>query len=142
MQVARDCAETGIEISLWHLPILCDGDNSGSAKEFDPNAFYTEVLLGEKDYKKWLTTCDGAKDVSASSTTAESYLEDEEGDEGLLSLSDRIQGSGTAGFDAKEYRMRRKEHKKRRLGTLMLNLNGTGLTGGSAIAMGYLCVPV
>jgi len=36
--VARDCAQAGIELSLWHL-------NQSSEHQFDPTAFYTKLLV-------------------------------------------------------------------------------------------------
>lgn len=126
--MARDCAETGIELSLWHLP-------PSRSDEFNPDLFYVEVLLGEKEYKNWKAIRgDGSNtNASLSQSYADSFTEEDS--EEMLSLRDRIQASGYDGFDAKEYRMRRKEHKKRRLGTVTLNLSGKG-EAGSAIAMG------
>jgi hypothetical protein len=51
-----------------------------------------------------------------------SALDDEDDGGAAESLQDRVQGCGLGGFDSKMYRVRRKEHKKRRLGTLTLRL--------------------
>ena len=45
VQVSKDCAETGIEISLWHMNNLSVG-NSGN---FDVNKFYTRLLVADED---------------------------------------------------------------------------------------------
>ncbi|CAM9181670.1 unnamed protein product, partial [Ectocarpus fasciculatus] len=108
VQVARDCAETGVELSLWCMPP--QGGAGGRGGSFDTERFY-----------------------SAGVDTSDGFAGDD-GEE-ILSLCDRIQSCGYAGFDAKDYKMRRREHRKRRLGTLTLNLHRPG-EGGAAIAMG------
>lgn len=124
VQVARDCAETGVEISLWHMPPQGGGD-------FSPSRFFVELLLSEKEFKQWREAREAGRPLDS---FADSLGEDDVDE--MMSLSERIQPSGAGGFNAKECRMRRKEHKKRRLGSLTLHLNGTGKPG-AAIAMGY-----
>ena len=120
MQVARDCAETGVELSLWSIP-------PQGAATFDAERFYVETLLTEKEYKAWRA----AKNAEAA--TSDGFIGDD-GEE-IMSLCDRIQTCGCNGFSAKDYKMRRREHRKRRLGTLTLNLHRPG-EAGAAIAMG------
>jgi hypothetical protein len=120
IQVARDCSQTGIEISLWSLP-------SVRRSHFDVDKFYVELLLSEEEYKK--------HKAGASSSQVKIEPVDDQ-DDTSMTLLDRIQSADMNGFDSRQYRLRRKENKKRRLGTLMFYLGDESKQPRYAIAMG------
>ncbi len=93
--VAKDCAEAGIEISLWHL--------NSSHHVFDPKIFYEKLLLA-------------ATAASASSEEAGEGSSGRRDDEdGAGALEQRMLGAGFDGFDALLSSVKRKEYRKRRL---------------------------
>lgn len=96
IQVAKDSAETGVEISLWHM-------NSFSKPEspFDTRKFYQKLLTLDID---------------------ENLLESEVDEQ----LAGRMVGAGFDTFDDMITQARRKEVKKRRLGSVKMHLS-TGL---------------
>lgn len=88
--MARDGAETGVEISLWHM----DRDEQ---HRFDVCRFYHRLLT----------------------------VDEEEGGEGESAYELRVMGAGAAGgFQEMVDLAKRKEHKKRRLGTVRVVLTG------------------
>jgi len=92
--VAKDCAEAGIEISLWHLNSL--------TRIFNPKIFYESLLLAA-------TTLTPEEKESQATTLGE------EGEEALTALDNRMVGAGCDGFDALITAVKRKEYRKRRL---------------------------
>ena len=88
--VSKDCAETGVEISLWHMN-FCD-----AKKDFDFNKFYSKLLTAEED-----------------------------------EVALRVRGAGDDGFPTMLAHARRKENKKRRLGSLKFVLGDAEGAGGS-----------
>jgi hypothetical protein len=130
IQVGRDCAETGVEISLWHMNRLHRASTSASARgsvgeqHFDPERFYMKMLQSAEQLKR-----------AAAGSVASTDIEDEDDDE-AESLRERVQGCGLNGFDVRQYRVRRKEYRKRRLGSIQLYLCGDERSGsGFAISM-------
>ena len=98
VQAARDCAESRIELSLWHM--------NKAKKNFLPDKFYTKLLAI--------------------------------GDDDASTIDLRMKGAGYDGFDTMMASVRRKEHKKRRMGSLMLTLGqgqGEGSTATVEIAL-------
>lgn len=94
IQASRDCSESGIELSLWHI-------NRTSAP-FDPSKFYTKLLT-------MLDSSDG-----------------DDGNEGIEDhIENRMRGAGYDGFDMMMANVRRKQHRKRKLGSLMFSLGGS-----------------
>ena len=51
IQVAKDAAETGIEVSLWHMnKVLCDKDgNKTGFSPFNIDIFYNKILVVDDD---------------------------------------------------------------------------------------------
>eukprot|EP01041_Mallomonas_annulata_P002598 gene2598-5080_t len=93
IQVAKDAAETGIEISLW-----CYNTPSGTA--FDINPFYKQLLLAGSNGG------DGANEEETEEET---------------DLSTRVQYAGDEGsFDSLLSNVRRKEYSKRQAGSIPL----------------------
>jgi hypothetical protein len=92
VQASRDCSESGIELSLWHM--------NRTDRAFDPQRFYVKLL------------------------TAGRSSEEEEGDGIADYIENRMQGAGYDGFDMMMANVRRKEHRKRKLGSLMFKLGG------------------
>jgi ATP-dependent DNA helicase 2 subunit 1 len=92
IQVAKDCAESAIEISLWHL-------NRSGSNPFDPSIFYEKILFP-------LAKNEAADD------------DDEDDDE---RLSGRMKAGGYEGFDTMMASVRRKRFKKRRMASLFLS---------------------
>ena len=93
IQVAKDAAETGIEISLWHMNksiISGNNDKPASFYPFNIDIFYNKLLV----------------------------VDDEE------ELSYRTKSAGDDGFDCMLAQVRKKEFKKRRMGSLMFHLGG------------------
>jgi ATP-dependent DNA helicase 2 subunit 1 len=88
--VARDCAQAGIEISLWHLNPKND--------IFNPRVFYFQLLV----------------DPTGSGNTDDDDLES--------SIDNRMLSGGFDGFDALMASVRRKEYRKRRLGSTLMAL--------------------
>ena len=82
VQVAKDMADAGVDISLWHM------NRTGCAR-FEAARFYARLLAVD--------------------------LEDQD------AIDTRMMGGGYEGFDAMMSNVRRKEHKKRRVGTGMLS---------------------
>jgi hypothetical protein len=90
VQVARDGAETGVEISLWHMDI-------DEHSKFDVFRFYHRLLA----------------------------VDDEGGGVGESAYEHRVMGAGAAGgFEGMMDLAKRKEHKKRRLGSVRMYLSG------------------
>ena len=92
IQASRDCSESGIELSLWHM--------NRAQTPFRPETFYTKLLTV------------GSVEDSGSADGIEDYIEN------------RMKGAGYDGFDMMMANVRRKEHKKRTLGHVMLTLGG------------------
>jgi len=94
--VAKDSAQMGIELSLWHM-------NCGESKSFDVNRFY----------KKLLTICEIDESLSN---------DDELRQELFLSFENRLKSAGNDGFKDIIGRIVRKSNKKRRVCVLPLIL--------------------
>lgn len=91
IQASRDCSESGIELSLWHM--------NRANKPFDPSKFYTKLLTVESNNDNTEGGCD-----------AEDYIDS------------RMRGAGYDGFDMMMANVRRREHRKRKLGSHMMTL--------------------
>jgi hypothetical protein len=129
-------------------------DSCGEEVLFNPLQFYVQLLLSKKDYDKFAKLESASASQRASDSqlvltqwsqtqhaTNMSALDDEDDGGAVESLQDRIQGCGLGGFDSKMYRVRRKEHKKRRLGTLTLRLARAAATpSDSEEITGDFCV--
>jgi ATP-dependent DNA helicase 2 subunit 1 len=110
IQAARDCAESGIEVSLWHMNRT--DAHSGRSVDFDPQKFYTKLLVAEGD--------------------------EEEAD----SIDYRMKGAGYDGFDAMMASVRRKEHKKRSMGSLIFHLGDPATAKGVGVKLFKLVNPM
>ena len=99
LTVARDCAQAGIEVSLWHL----DPPNN----TFDPEIFYMKLLRATSSI------------VITTNSQSAGVIDADEVDDAVQS---RIIGAGREGFDPNMAGVRRKEHKKRRLGSVLFSL--------------------
>lgn len=109
VQVARDGAETGVEISLWHMDrVISRPDGSGTMTvPFNISNFYSKLLLVNDD------------DGSGQSEAAYEH---------------RVMGAGSAGgFDELMDLAKRKEYKKRKLGSVRMYLS-CGLTPSASVA--------
>jgi hypothetical protein len=107
VQVARDGAETGVEISLWHMDrVIPRPDHSGSMTvPFNISNFYSKLLLVNDD------------DGSGQSEAAYEH---------------RVMGAGSAGgFDELMDLAKRKEYKKRKLGSVRMYIS-SGLSAANA----------
>lgn len=91
IQASRDCSESGIELSLWHM--------NRANKPFDPSKFYTKLL-----------TVGSSNDNTEGGDDAEDYIDS------------RMRGAGYDGFDMMMANVRRREHRKRKLGSHMMTL--------------------
>jgi ATP-dependent DNA helicase 2 subunit 1 len=91
IKVAKDCAETGIEISLWHM-------NPKPGQEFSPSAFYENLLQA--------------------TNIVDSKTEDEEE---AIGVEHRMRGGGDEGFDIMLASVRRKHHRKRKLRSMTMS---------------------
>ena len=91
IQASRDCSESGIELSLWHV--------NRANKPFDPSKFYTKLL-----------TVGSSNDNTDGGDDAEDYIDS------------RMRGAGYDGFDMMMANVRRREHRKRKLGSHMMTL--------------------
>jgi ATP-dependent DNA helicase 2 subunit 1 len=91
IQASRDCSESGIELSLWHM--------NRANKPFDPSKFYTKLL-----------TVGRSNDNTEGGDDAEDYIDS------------RMRGAGYDGFDMMMANVRRREHRKRKLGSHMMTL--------------------
>ena len=129
--VARDCAQAGIEISLWHI------DPAG--RSFNPDLFYMNLLRATTATSVSSATTNTAANSAATSLAVPSndpsqtsYLTAASQQQPLgaidvdlvdSSVQSRIIGAGAEGFDPNMAGVRRKEHKKRRLGSVLFNLS-------------------
>jgi hypothetical protein len=124
LTVARDCSQAGIEISLWHI------DPKG--RQFDPDLFYMRLLRAT-------TVGSTAASASADPTQAtvstlsqvSAVIDAEDADTAVQS---RIIGAGREGFDPNMAGVRRKEHKKRRLGSVLFSLTCPSASAETAAA--------
>jgi ATP-dependent DNA helicase 2 subunit 1 len=91
IQASRDCSESGIELSLWHM--------NRANRPFDPSKFYTKLL-----------TVGSSNDNTEGGDDAEDYIDS------------RMRGAGYDGFDMMMANVRRREHRKRKLGSHMMTL--------------------
>lgn len=142
--VARDCAQAGIEISLWHI--------DPKDRSFDPELFYmkllraTAVVSGSSATSTTgagASTSGSAAGPTASAASSVSALTTQTSiasgaaqgvvdvDDADNSVQSRIIGAGREGFNPNMAGVRRKEHKKRRLGSILFSL-----TCPSAVANG------
>lgn len=106
VQVARDGAETGVEISLWHMDrVIPRPDHGGSMTvPFNISNFYSKLLLVNDD------------DGSGQSEAAYEH---------------RVMGAGSAGgFDELMDLAKRKEYKKRKLGSVRMYIS-SGLSSSA-----------
>lgn len=108
VQIAKDCADGGIEISLWH----CD---RSAHRAFSPALFYHRLLKASI-----LKTADGDED--------EDELDEEE------NLQSRMMGGGFDGFDSSVASVRRKQFRKRRMGQLLFSFTDRPLLSPSGDA--------
>lgn len=110
-----------------------DGSSNNSPNEqlFDPERFYIKILLSAKDFIKY------QQQRSQSSLLDDSRELDmlTGDDEDELALQDRMLGAGMLGFDAKQYQVRRKEFKKRKLNSATLYLCGGAGNNGFCISV-------
>lgn len=109
--VARDCAQAGIEISLWHL--------NRPHMVFDPKRFFYNLLT---------------MTVPGASSTASQPQDEDEDDNGI---DQRMLGGGFDGFDSLMASVRRKQYRKRRMGQLLFALSDAPLINGD----GESCKP-
>jgi hypothetical protein len=110
VQVARDGAETGVEISLWHMDQVMNRPDHGGGSmtvPFNISNFYSKLLIVNDD--------DGAGQSEAA-------------------YEHRVMGAGSAGgFDELMDLAKRKEYKKRKLGSVRMYLS-SGLSGSASAA--------
>ena len=92
IRASRDCSDSGIELSLWHM--------NSSKRPFKPERFYAKLLT--------VGGIDG--DGAGNGDGMEDYIDN------------RMKGAGYDGFDMMMANVRRKEHRKRTLGHLILTL--------------------
>ena len=95
VQVAKDGAETGVEISLWHM-------DRREGEAFDVCRFYHRLLTV-----------------------------DDEGGATESAYEHRVMGACGGSFDDMMDLAKRKEHKKRRLGSVRMHISGGGVVSGS-----------
>jgi len=130
--VARDCAQAGIEISLWHI------DPAG--RSFDPDLFYMNLLRATTANSSVAGSAASSLEVPvtgpSSQLTASQPLGSLDVDLADSSVQSRIIGAGKEGFDPNMAGVRRKEHKKRRLGSVLFSLSCNGGSGETAAAAG------
>ena len=113
IQVAKDVAEAGIEISLWHL-------NKGNRS----------FLINKGDFNEEMKSTPSILPFNIDIFYNKLLVVDDEED-----FSYRTKGGGDEGFDTMLAQVRRKEFKKRRMGSLRLELGGEG--EGTAISVYY-----
>jgi hypothetical protein len=108
VQVARDGAETGVEVSLWHMDQVITRPPGGPMTvPFNISNFFSKLLIVNDE--------DGAGQSEAA-------------------YEHRVMGAGSAGgFDELMDLAKRKEYKKRKLGSVRMYLS-SGLTGTSSSA--------
>ncbi len=137
--VARDCAQAGIEISLWHI------DPAG--RSFNPDLFYMNLLRATTATSVSTTAANTATNSAAVSLAVPSndpsqmsFLSAASQQQPLgavdvdlvdSSVQSRIIGAGAEGFDPNMAGVRRKEHKKRRLGSVLFSLNPNPISSGN-----------
>jgi ATP-dependent DNA helicase 2 subunit 1 len=109
VKVARDCAETGIELSLWHM-------NSAPGKAFNPSLFYEKLLQ--------------ATAVTDAANKDGAMVEEED-----VGVEHRMRGGGDEGFDLMLASVRRKHHRKRKLRTMTMSLGASHSNPESFIAV-------
>ena len=130
--VARDCAQAGIEISLWHI------DPAGRC--FDPDLFYMNLLRATTASNNVAGSAATSLDVPVTGPSSQlSQLSSQplgslDVDLADTSVQSRIIGAGKEGFDPSMASVRRKEHKKRRLGSVLFSLSCNGSTAGNGEA--------
>eukprot|EP01039_Chlorochromonas_danica_P004691 gene4691-5138_t len=93
MTVAKDCAQAGVEISLWHL--------QRGAEPFNPRLYYVPLL-------------------ASATIDSESSQVEEESEE---MVSARMLGAGLDGFDSLVTSVRRKAYRQRRIGSTLFSLD-------------------
>jgi ATP-dependent DNA helicase 2 subunit 1 len=133
LTVARDCAQAGIEISLWHI----DPKN----RSFDSVLFYMRLLRATAVGTASGTTT--ATTSAASDPTLPSQSSVVDADDADNAVQSRIIGAGSEGFNPQMASVRRKEHKKRRLGSVLFSLTcpcsaqaSSSTTAGAAAGTG------
>jgi len=130
LTVARDCAQAGTDISLWHI-------DPTPMRPFDVDGFYTKLLRASLPTTGTATgtatsACaegnyfDGATTTYMSSLTNSSLtlgggtgMTLEEEDE---YIQQHVEGAGNKGFDIELAGERRKRFAKRRLGAILFHL--------------------
>jgi hypothetical protein len=123
LTVARDCSQAGIEISLWHI------DPKG--RQFDPDLFYMRLLRATTVGSTASASADPTQATVSTLSQASAVIDAEDADTAVQS---RIIGAGREGFDPNMAGVRRKEHKKRRLGSVLFSLTCPSSNAGTAAA--------
>lgn len=112
VQIAKDCADGGIEISLWHC-------NATPHRQFQPNLFYSRLL----------------KSSIISDADEEKDKQDMDEDDIEENINNRMMAGGSEGFDASVASVRRKQFRKRRMGQLLFAFSDRPLQGTPSIAV-------
>jgi ATP-dependent DNA helicase 2 subunit 1 len=126
--VAQDCAQAGIDISLWHLDASAD-------KPFDPELFYMKLLRGTAQASQTASQSVPAAAAGGPSNSASLQAAGEE-DAADFAVENRIIGAGYEGFDPDMAGVRRREFRKRRLGSTLLSLTSIQPQSGSTVGTG------